>query len=422
MTDSTPEQTEPVSDTPPKVPPARKPTAMEVATEARELAINALEAVSSGGTVTLTQGDALTAEERELLARLPGISDGLNHLSVTLTELDDREEAHRENFANGITGLSRAVDGLAGRLNQLVDDTSTTLGRIEQLGSRLEQVVSTRPPIIELDPITTNVPMVYGAVLDVMRMVTELDKDGRVSGSGGNYRYRSIDAAMDAVGTAMRTVGLILGTKVLGCESRTDTVQEMVKGELKNRLWTTVRITMAYTFVSPDDGSTHTLEMVGEGRDLSDKATSKAVAMAFKYALLHGLCIPIEGLPESDGSTPIVEQNVQRQAGEESQAAPARPKKTREEYVKSVADGLDALHQFSLAEQRERFNRITAAIDSYELWNDPIPGQGGYTLRALVSTVQGTLPGLTQPPPAAADEPPWSNGGAGQHADPSQYA
>jgi hypothetical protein len=408
-----------VQDTPPPVPPARKPVAIEIAREAHALATDLAERLdqlrTGGGERTFSPAtEPLSALDRELLDELPKAS-------------------------NELAELNRKVSVLQGRSTEVLDavsevDTRHTANvhNVVQALQALEDRFAALPQTVELTPVATNVPMVYGAVLDVMRMVTELGKDGRVQGGGaGNYQYRSIDAAMDAVGTAMRQVGVIFSTQVLGCDATTNVLREKVavKGkpdEYRDRLWTTVRATVRYTFISPDDGSTHSIEMVGEGRDLGDKATSKAVAMAFKYALLHGLCIPIEGLPESDGHNPVMDVDGGRaqQAPPEqaSQAQPERPKMTREETVASLANALDDLANWPLADQRVRYANITAAVKKWGLEDDPIPGQGNYPLRALVQTVAGTIPGLVKEPTPEADAGPWADAGPGQHADPSQYA
>ncbi len=386
-----------VSDTPPAIPPVRKPTAHQIATETAAaldaLVIRVEQLAAGGGTATLPQGDQLSSEDRELIAQLPGLAADYR---ATRAELADLNGAHA-------------------RIGDDVRDFAETVERVRRDVAGLLREVEQRPysatgEVVEL---STPVPKVFGQVLDVMRMVTELGKDSRVSGSGGNYKYRSIDAAMDAVGTAMRQVGVILSTKVLDVVPTTNVLREKVKiqnqpDEYRDRIWTTVRAHVAYTFVSPNDGSTHTVEMVGEGRDLGDKATSKAVAMAFKYALLHGLCIPIEGLPESDGHNPVMEQQREDRPPVSS-APPAQesqvlPTLTREQKIQRVVDGLNKVDGLSRPAAAELLGQIHAYVTEHNLWHEKIVNEGGYPIRALYQTKRATQVNketVPENPPAA---------------------
>jgi hypothetical protein len=60
---------------------------------------------------------------------------------------------------------------------------------------------------------------------------------------------------------------------------------------------------IAFHFTA-DDGSKVTAVVVGEGMDSGDKASNKALAIAFKYACLQVFCIPTEDLKDPDGDTP----------------------------------------------------------------------------------------------------------------------
>ena len=58
-----------------------------------------------------------------------------------------------------------------------------------------------------------------------------------------------------------------------------------------------------YTFYA-EDGSSIEAITVGEGMDSGDKATNKAMAIAFKYACFQVFCIPTEEMKDPDGETP----------------------------------------------------------------------------------------------------------------------
>jgi hypothetical protein len=65
-----------------------------------------------------------------------------------------------------------------------------------------------------------------------------------------------------------------------------------------------VAVRMAFTLVSADDGSSHSVEAYGEALDPSDKATAKALSAAYKSALVQTFCIPVLGGEDPDRSSP----------------------------------------------------------------------------------------------------------------------
>lgn len=163
---------------------------------------------------------------------------------------------------------------------------------------------------------TPGVPLVYGQVLELMRKVEEIGKNGEADFGQGKqrvqYSFRGVDDAMNAVGSAMRSVGLIYETQVLDTHYETTTVDRIYNGQKEGTtVWTTTHVTMRYTFISPLDGSRHSVEGLGEGRDNADKGTPKALAGAMKIALLHGLCIPVKGMNvDSETAHPVIETNT----------------------------------------------------------------------------------------------------------------
>lgn len=69
-----------------------------------------------------------------------------------------------------------------------------------------------------------------------------------------------------------------------------------------------------FDLVSVDDGSLVTFKAPGEGADMSDKGTNKAMSAAFKYAMTLGFVIPTQGvLDEGDATTPGTEREQQRE-------------------------------------------------------------------------------------------------------------
>ena len=68
-----------------------------------------------------------------------------------------------------------------------------------------------------------------------------------------------------------------------------------------------------------DDGSKVSCTVIGEGMDTGDKATNKAMSIAFKYACFQTFCIPTEDMDDPDAERPE-ETADQRQKGTETKA------------------------------------------------------------------------------------------------------
>jgi hypothetical protein len=65
-----------------------------------------------------------------------------------------------------------------------------------------------------------------------------------------------------------------------------------------------VTLKVAFDLISPEDGSSHCIELYGEALDRGDKATAKALTAAYKSAMLQTFCVPIIGTEDADASSP----------------------------------------------------------------------------------------------------------------------
>lgn len=61
-----------------------------------------------------------------------------------------------------------------------------------------------------------------------------------------------------------------------------------------------------YTFFAEDGSSVYAI-VIGEGMDTGDKATNKAMSIAFKYACFQVFCIPTEEMQDPDAERPELE-------------------------------------------------------------------------------------------------------------------
>lgn len=110
------------------------------------------------------------------------------------------------------------------------------------------------------------------------------------------YKYRGIDAVMNALNPALRKNHVFVVPEVL---DQTREERTTNKGALLIYSVVTVR----YTFYA-DDGSYVQATVIGEGMDSGDKSTNKAMSAAFKYACFQAFCIPTEEMQDSEKDSP----------------------------------------------------------------------------------------------------------------------
>lgn len=137
--------------------------------------------------------------------------------------------------------------------------------------------------------------MIYSAICGVMEDVGAVGK-GDYNKSQG-FKYRSIDAVMNAINPAMVKHKLFCTPEVME-----QTREERVTAKGGSLIYSVCRIRYRFFTV---DGSYVDAIVVGEGMDSGDKATNKAMAAAFKYACFQTFCIPTENLMDDpDAETP----------------------------------------------------------------------------------------------------------------------
>jgi hypothetical protein len=132
--------------------------------------------------------------------------------------------------------------------------------------------------------------IIYAQMAKVMADTKAVPKSGY--NQAQRFNFRTVDDTVATVNAAMVKHRVTMIPEVISC---TPTVVTDDKG----RHVTTVNAIVAYTFFA-EDGSSIQAVMAGEGKDLGDKATSKAMSMALKYALFQVFLIPT-GDPDPDG-------------------------------------------------------------------------------------------------------------------------
>ncbi|MDK1227525.1 ERF family protein [Cronobacter turicensis] len=128
---------------------------------------------------------------------------------------------------------------------------------------------------------------VYEAISAVAREMaaTGISKDR--TNTQQNFKFRGIDQVYNALAPALVNHGLLILPRIT---ERTVTERVTQKGGV---LFYVV-VKAEFDFVSTKDGSVHTVVTYGEAMDSGDKATNKAMSIAYKYAAFQAFCIPTE--------------------------------------------------------------------------------------------------------------------------------
>lgn len=135
---------------------------------------------------------------------------------------------------------------------------------------------------------------IYSAINSVMSEIGAIGKEKR---SQQGFSYRGVDDVMNALAPAFIKYRLFVVPEVLE-QSR----EERASARGGMLIYSICKI--KYTFYA-EDGSHVEVVTVGEGMDSGDKATNKAMSIAFKYACFQVFCIPTEEMvdPDAEGHT-----------------------------------------------------------------------------------------------------------------------
>ena len=174
----------------------------------------------------------------------------------------------------------------------------------------------------------------------VMRDAQALGKGERNAQQG--FNFRGVDAVMNLIGPLLRKHGAFIVPELVS--HRYETAQQ--EGKRGPQYVTRSVVTVAYHWHGPD-GSTITGTVAGEAFDYGDKATSKAMSVAFRTYLLQTLTLPTN---EPDPDTFTYGHDEPQQAAPQPvsrapQTAPSAPR--RPVTANECRD-----HLFSLSQQR----------------------------------------------------------------------
>lgn len=133
-------------------------------------------------------------------------------------------------------------------------------------------------------PTSSAVPSVHEALADVMARVRHVSKSD--FNAHHRFSFRGIDAVVNAVGPALRDAGVMVIPSV-----QSITYEPMTTSGQKDAM--ACRVLVEYRFYGPAGDSIPAV-VPGEAWDFGDKATPKAMSVAFRTALLQALALPTD--------------------------------------------------------------------------------------------------------------------------------
>jgi hypothetical protein len=129
-------------------------------------------------------------------------------------------------------------------------------------------------------------------MLKVMQDVGAVRKGERNASQG--FSFRGIDSVVNAVAPALKKHGVLVMPVLQGVEYAQVEVGRNRTAMLQ------CRVQVQYVFIA-EDGSNLAAVVAAEALDSGDKATAKAMSVAFRTALLQALCLPTdEADPDHD--------------------------------------------------------------------------------------------------------------------------
>ena len=137
---------------------------------------------------------------------------------------------------------------------------------------------------------------IYQAIIGVMSDIGVIGKEKENAQQG--FKYRGVDDVMNALQPVMVQHGLFVVPEIIDQKR-----EERQTNQGGNLIYSVC--TVRYTFYAKD-GSSVQCVVVGEGMDSGDKATNKAMSIAFKYACFQVFCIPTEEMKDPDAEVHTV--------------------------------------------------------------------------------------------------------------------
>lgn len=146
---------------------------------------------------------------------------------------------------------------------------------------------------------------IYSALVRVSRAIAEHGIGKTRDNKQQGYKFRGVDEVMNAFAPLLAAEGLFIRPRF------TERVVSERATKSGGALFS-VAVAGSFDFVAEDGSSVTVGPFYGEAMDSGDKATNKAMAVAFKYAMFQTFCVPLEGVTggDADADTHVVAVQV----------------------------------------------------------------------------------------------------------------
>lgn len=168
---------------------------------------------------------------------------------------------------------------------------------------------------------------IYQAITQIMGEINAVGKNKKNQQQG--FMYRGIDDVMNAINPALTKYHVFIVPEILE-----QTREERTTNKGAVLIYSICKIRFRFY---AEDGSYIDAVTIGEGMDSGDKATNKAMAIAFKYACFQVFCIPTEEMKGPDAETPPPSEKANGKA-KSNEAPAAGTEKIDEMKVKTIRE------------------------------------------------------------------------------------
>lgn len=272
-------------------------------------------------------------------------------------------------------------------------------------------------------PTAPEQPSIATLLSFVMEDVGAVAKDGRNAQQG--FNFRGIDAVVNAVSPALRRHHVVVSPKLLSVERSTSPTN---KGGTVNNVYVVVR----YRFHGPA-GDHLDATVAAESFDSGDKATAKAMSVAYRTALLQALCLPTDDPTDPDehnyerGPAQPARQPERPTAAESRRRPPAQPAVPNDLPPATAMAfrqrAIDTVHATAAGspERDAKLRALYGEVQALGGVNTPVPvpepwqrGRGETApLGALILACRGERARAFPLPGGGGDDDPWATPGAG---------
>lgn len=200
------------------------------------------------------------------------------------------------------------------------------------------------------------------ALAEVMKAVGGVAKKDKNTSQG--FNFRGIDSVVNAVSPALQKYGVLVVPSVEDYDYSTVEI-----GRNRTAMGH-VRVKVTYTFIGANGDSIKST-VVAEAMDAGDKATTKAMSVAFRTALLQSLCLPTDDAdPDASSYERSSEADVMPVSVVEKNITLAKDLETLARVGQYITENKNGYNEGNLNYLRAKFQEQQAIITPPKLEED----------------------------------------------------